>query len=197
MSRSVRTFLIMALGSLLIGTGIAFVVGGDLGADSMTTLEQGISRSLNLDMSLAPLVANALFIVALLAVDRRKVSVDTLLTPFVISLGIKAASLIVHPVSSLPLRVLYLIIGYLIIGLGIGVGAQSETGSNPYDGFVLALSEKMGRDYRVMRWILDILVLLIGILMKGSFGVGTIYAIAVTGVLGNFFIKRLKSIFGN
>lgn len=197
MSRTIRAFLIMALGSFLIGTGIAFVVGGDLGADSMTTLEQGLSRSLHVDMSLTPLIANALFIVALLAVDRRRVSVDTLLTPFVITLGLKAASLIVHPVSSLPLRVICMVVGYLFVGLGIGVGAQSETGSNPYDGFVLALSEKLGRDYRIVRWIIDIIVLLTGILLKGSFGIGTFYAIAVTGVLANFFIKRLKGVFGN
>ena len=197
MSRTIRAFLIMALGSFLIGTGIAFVVGGDLGADSMTTLEQGLSRSLHVDMSLTPLIANALFIVALLAVDRRRVSVDTLLTPFVITLGLKAASLIVHPVSGLPLRVIYMVVGYLFVGLGIGVGAQSETGSNPYDGFVLALSEKLGRDYRIVRWIIDIIVLLTGILLKGSFGIGTFYAIAVTGVLANFFIKRLKGVFGN
>ena len=182
----------MIAGSLIIGAGVAVVIAGDLGSDSMTTLEQGISRFLNIDMSLAPLVANGLFVLALLAVNRRRVSVDTLLCPFLITLGIKAANQLLPQVSGMAMRVVCLVLGYLIIALGIGVGAQSETGSNPYDGFVLALAEKLNMDYRIVRWIVDIAVLLIGVLLGGSFGIGTFYAIAVTGITAKIFIELLK-----
>ncbi|MCR5066529.1 MAG: hypothetical protein K6A14_00525 [Erysipelotrichaceae bacterium] len=192
MSNAVRRYLIMTVGSLLIGVGVAAVIAGDLGSDSMTTLEQGISRALKIDMSLAPLIANGLFILALLAVDRSRVSIDTIICPFQITLGIKLANLIISPAEGMFMRIVCLVAGYLIIALGIGVGAQSKTGSNPYDGFVLALAEKLGWDYRIVRWALDIAVLLIGVLLGGSFGIGTFYAIALTGVLANFFINLLK-----
>ncbi len=192
MNKMVRRYLIMALGSLLIGTGVAFVVSGNLGGDSMTTLEQGISRSFNIEMSLTPLIANALFTVALLLTDRKRVSLDTLICPFLITLGLKLASMFLNPATSLVMRIVQMVVGYLFVALGIGVGAQSETGSNPYDGFVLALSEKLGKDYRIIRWAVDILVLVIGILLKGSFGIGTFYAIATTGIVANFFIRHLS-----
>ncbi len=185
----------MALGSLLIGTGVALVVSGNLGGDSMTTLEQGISRSFDIEMSLTPLIANALFTVALLLTDRKRVSLDTLICPFLITLGLKLASLFIHPATSLVMRIVQMVVGYLFVALGIGVGAQSETGSNPYDGFVLALAERLNMDYRVVRWIVDIAVLLIGVLLGGSFGIGTFYAIAFTGVTAGFFINLLKNIF--
>ena len=191
----VRRYLIMALGSLLIGTGVALVVSGNLGGDSMTTLEQGISRSFAIEMALTPLIANALFTVALLLTDRRRVSLDTLICPFLITLGLKLASLIIHPGESLLGRIVQMVVGYLFVALGIGVGAQSETGSNPYDGFVLALSEKLGKDYRIIRWAVDISVLVVGILLKGSFGIGTFYAIATTGIVADFFIGSLAKMF--
>jgi uncharacterized membrane protein YczE len=185
----------MALGSLLIGTGVALVVSGNLGGDSMTTLEQGISRSFSIEMALTPLIANALFTVALLLTDRRRVSLDTLICPFLITLGLKLASLIIHPGESLLGRIVQMVVGYLFVALGIGVGAQSETGSNPYDGFVLALSEKLGKDYRIIRWAVDISVLVVGIILKGSFGIGTFYAIATTGIVADFFIGLLAKVF--
>ncbi len=191
----VRRYLIMALGSLLIGTGVALVVSGNLGGDSMTTLEQGISRSFSIEMALTPLIANALFTVALLLTDRRRVSLDTLICPFLITLGLKLASLIIHPGESLLGRIVQMVVGYLFVALGIGVGAQSETGSNPYDGFVLALSEKLGKDYRIIRWAVDISVLVVGIILKGSFGIGTFYAIATTGIVADFFIGLLAKVF--
>ena len=191
----VRRYLIMALGSLLIGTGVALVVSGNLAGDSMTTLEQGISRSFAIEMALTPLIANALFTVALLLTDRRRVSLDTLICPFLITLGLKLASLIIHPGESLLGRIVQMVVGYLFVALGIGVGAQSETGSNPYDGFVLALSEKLGKDYRIIRWTVDISVLVVGILLKGSFGIGTFYAIATTGIVADFFIGLLAKVF--
>ena len=192
MSGMTRRYLIMIAGSLIIGAGVAAVIAGDLGSDSMTTLEQGISRFLKIDMSLAPLIANGLFVLALLAVNRSRVSLDTLLCPFLITLGIKAANLMIPQVTGMAMRIVCLVLGYLIIALGIGVGAQSETGSNPYDGFVLALAERLNTDYRVVRWIVDIAVLLIGVLLGGSFGIGTFYAIAVTGITAKFFIELLK-----
>ena len=42
-------------------------------------------------------------------------------------------------------------VGITVVGVGIVIGAQSETGSNPYDGFILALSEKVGKPYRIMK----------------------------------------------
>ena len=185
----------MALGSLLIGTGVAFVVSGNLGGDSMTTLEQGISRSFDIEMALTPLIANALFTIALLLVDRKRVSLDTLICPFLITLGLKLASLVIHPAESLVMRIIQMVVGYLFVALGIGVGAQSETGSNPYDGFVLALCDRLKKDYRIIRWAVDIVVLLVGVLLKGSFGIGTFYAIATTGIVADFFIERLAKLF--
>lgn len=189
-----RNYLIMILSALIIGGGVGFVVYGALGADSMTTFENGLSVSLGMKLSLAALLANTLFIVLLFLMDRSRVSIDTLLCPLFISAGVQLFLMVIPEVSALPMRVLYMLIGMTVVGIGIGIGALSKTGSNPYDGFVMAFAEKIGRSYRIMRPICDSCLLVVGILLKGSWGIGTIIAILFQGAIAQFFISLFRKL---
>lgn len=190
----IRNYLIMIAGSLLIGCGVSLIVFAALGADALTTFEDGLTRLLHISLSVSTLIANLLFITMIFLLDRKRVSIDTLLCPLFISLGVKLFTAIFPNVSAMPLRVIYMLAGLVIISLGVGVGAQSPTGSSPYDGFVLAASIKSGRDYRLVRWTVDIITLLAGILLKGSWGIGTIMSIAFIGIIAKFFIEKLKKL---
>jgi len=190
----IRNYLIMIAGSLLIGCGVSLIVFAALGADALTTFEDGLTRLLHISLSVSTLIANLLFITLIFLLDRKRVSIDTLLCPLFISLGVKLFTAIFPNVSAMPLRVIYMLAGLVIISLGVGVGAQSPTGSSPYDGFVLAASIKSGKDYRLVRWTIDIITLLAGILLKGSWGIGTIMSIAFIGIIAKFFIEHLKKL---
>jgi len=193
-NKTFRSYLIMIISALIIGCGVGFVVYAALGADSMTTFENGLSVSLNIKLSLSALLANLLFLCLLFFADRKRVSIDTLLCPLFISAGVQLFLMVIPAVTAMALRVLYMAVGITVVGVGIGIGAQSETGSNPYDGFILALSEKVGKPYRIMRPICDSILLIAGILMKGSWGIGTIIAILFQGTIAQFFIGLFRKL---
>ena len=83
-------------------------------------------------------------------------------------------------------------IGLVTIGLGIGLGSNCGCGNNTYDGFVLCLSKKINIQYKYVRMVLDAIILVVGIVLKGSFGIGTIVAIVLQGVIAQWFIDNLK-----
>ena len=191
----IRDFLIMVLGAMTIGGGVVFIIYAGLGADAMTTLENGLYVTLNIPLSLSPLLANAFFLVLLFLLDKKRVSIGTVVCPFCITLGIEVFTLFIPEVSSMVLRVVYMFAGIVVVALGIGIGAQSPTGSNPYDGFILAVSDRIHKPYNTMRPCFDAVVLIAGVLLKGSWGIGTVLAITLTGVIGQFFMNLLKKVF--
>ena len=189
---TLKKYVIMIMGALVIGCGVGFVVYAALGSDAMTTFQSGLAATLGISLSAATLAANLIFLVLLFVIDRKRVSIDTALCPLCISAGVWLFSLFIPAVTAMPLRVLYMAVGIIVVGLGIGIGAQTDTGSNPYDGFVLAISEKIGKPYRLMRPVLDVFLLVIGILLKGSLGIGTIAAVLLQGTIAQFFITKLR-----
>lgn len=194
MNKTAKKYLIMLLGSLAIGIGVAFIVYGDIGGDPLTTLEQGLARTFNTTVPITQIFANVVFVAILFLLDRKRVSLDTMLSPLAISFSCSLAMKLLPTVNVMVLRLIYLIMGITIAGLGIGIGAQSESGSNPYDGVVLSLSERFNIKYSLLRTVFDLLVLIIGILLSGSWGIGTIISLACQGYIAGFFIKTLKKI---
>ena len=189
MKKLVRDYLIMIIGAIVIGIGVAFIVSANVGGDAMTTFEQGLTQTFHISLPIAMIIANGIFVVLLLVFAKENISIDTVLSPLFISAGSKVGLLFMPNLDDMIIRYVFFLIGLFIAGIGIAIGAQSATGSNPYDGFVLALSKKINKSYSIVRPVLDAGLLVIGILLKGTFGVGTFIAIFCMGPVANFFIK--------
>ena len=194
MKKLVRDYLIMIIGAIVIGIGVAFIVSANVGGDAMTTFEQGLTQTFHISLPIAMIIANGIFVVLLLVFAKENISIDTVLSPLFISAGSKVGLLFMPSLDDMIIRYVFFFIGLCIAGVGIAIGAKSETGSNPYDGFVLALSKKINKSYSIVRPVLDAGLLVIGILLKGTFGVGTFIAIFCMGPVANFFIKMFAKI---
>lgn len=188
----IKRLFVMIISGIVIGLGIAFFVKAELGADSMTTFEQGLSITLNIDLALCSIIANGLFAILTLLISAKELTIPTLIYPLFISLGIKLTNMFLPNISNDQLRIVYMFIGLVTIGLGIGLGSNCGCGNNPYDGFVLCLSKKINIQYKYVRMVLDAVILVVGIVLKGSFGIGTIVAIVLQGVIAQWFIDNLK-----
>lgn len=189
-----KRYIIMLLGAFTIGIGVVPVISANLGADALSTLEQALTVTFPISLPVAQIIVNASFIILLLVFAREKVGLDTCLCPLAIAFGSTVALNLLSFIFTGLNPYILLPLGMVIIGLGIGIGSMSETGSNPYDGFVLYLAEKSKISYSILRSACDLLMLAIGILLKGTFGIGTIIAICLQGVIANFFVKILKNV---
>ena len=189
MKKLVRDYLIMIIGAIVIGIGVSFIVSANVGGDAMTTFEQGLTLTFHISLPIAMIIANGIFVVLLLVFAKENISIDTVLSPLFISVGSKIGLLFVPTIEGMVIRYVFFLIGLFIAGIGIAIGAQSATGSNPYDGFVLALSKKTNKSFSVVRPVMDAGLLIIGVLLKGTFGVGTFIAIFCMGPVADFFIK--------
>jgi len=79
-----------------------------------------------------------------------------------------------------PIGLAQFIVGLLIIALATGAYITARFGAGPRDMFMLGLSQKLGFTVRRTRTLIEITVLLCGILLGGSVGLGTVlFAVAI------------------
>lgn len=72
------------------------------------------------------------------------------------------------------------VIGVALLGLASGAYITARFGAGPRDSFLLGLSRRFAVSIRRMRTIIELIVLAIGILLGGSFGLGTLlFAFAI------------------
>lgn len=193
MSKSyLRRVLIMIASGLVIGLGIHLAVSANVGTDPMTTFQVGLSKTLKLDLALCSFMANVLFTVLSFIVDKKSVSIIDLFYPFIISVGIKLTSWIALPVNLMVYRYIYLLLALVVVGLGIGLGVNSQISKSPYDGFSVIVSEKTNKQFKLVRLVIDIIMLIMGVALRGNFGTGTFISMLLQGTIAQFFIDNLK-----
>ena len=77
--------------------------------------------------------------------------------------------------QDLPVAVALTVIGTALVGLGSGIYIGSGNGPGPRDGLMTGFHRLTGRPIWIVRTIIEIVVGIIGILLGGTFGFGTIW----------------------
>lgn len=87
---------------------------------------------------------------------------------------------VVHTPDNLFMSLLYLLAGIVIIGLGTAIFLLAETGFGPRDALMLGLHKKTGKSIAKVRTGIEVSVVILGVLLGGSLGIGTlIYSFTV------------------
>lgn len=76
--------------------------------------------------------------------------------------------------QTLPLRILMLLTGILVAGLGTALYVSASLGSGPRDGMMIGISRKLGLPTGVVKNGIDITVTLSGWALGGPLGLGTV-----------------------
>lgn len=143
-------------------------------------------------------VALLLIIFILLAVDRTYIKIGTLLCMIFGGPIIDFFSLILNPiignVSALPIRIIILALGCVILAFGMTIVIKSDAGTGPNDLVAVVVSDKTKKKFSIMRIIVDSLFVIVGWLLGGTFGIGTLICAALVGPVAGFFMPFSEKI---
>ena len=202
MKRSAKEILvrtgILLLGLCVAHLGVTLFLLSDLGSDPFNVLVQGIFRSLA-SLTHWPFlthgrvhVAVSLLIVAVLAfVDRSYLKLGTALCMIFGGPIIDAfTALLEAPLAgaSLPLRAVMLVAGCVILAYGMTIVIRSDAGTGPNDLVAVVLSDKTKWRFSLTRVGVDGCFLLLGVLLGGKAGVGTLVCMFLVGPVAGFFL---------
>jgi uncharacterized membrane protein YczE len=158
---------------VLFGLGIAIMVMADLGLSPWEVLHQGIAEQTGVPIGTVGIITG-LFVLLLWIPLRERIGLGTVLNVILIGLVIDA-TLFVFDYGGEPLwiRTTMMLIGVLLIGIGSGFYIGAGLGPGPRDGLMTGLARR-GYPIGRVRVVLEITVLVLGWLLGGTVGVGTV-----------------------
>ncbi|MBK8447748.1 MAG: hypothetical protein IPL41_13990 [Micropruina sp.] len=182
-----RRLVQLLAGLALFGFSIALMVRGALGLAPWDVLHSGMVRWLPLTLGQAIVLASFVVLLLWLPLGERP-GIGTLANAVVIGL-VTDASLNVLPVLDgwLP-RVSLLVAGVALNGLAGAVYIGAQLGRGPRDGLMTGLARRTGRSLRLVRTLLEVVVLAAGLALGGVAGVGTVLFALAIGPLTQFFL---------
>lgn len=183
-----RRMVQLNLGLVLFGLGIALMLQSGLGLPPWDVLHQGLTEQFGLTVGIWSIIVSFLVLVLWLPL-RERYGIGTVLNAIIIGVVIDLGVLFIPAPPNVWLDAVMLTAGIVLIGLASGMYIGANLGPGPRDGLMTAIARR-GLSIRVTRWGLEIVVLITGILLGGTFGVGTIAFALLIGPIVQFFLPR-------
>lgn len=183
-----RRLVQLVAGLVLFGIGIGMMLQSGLGLPPWDVLHQGLAEELGLTVGIWSILVSFVVLLAWLPL-RERYGAGTVLNAVIIGVLIDVATSVIPEPESLFWDVVMLSGGILLIGLASGMYIGANLGPGPRDGLMTAVARR-GPSIRATRWALEIAALLVGILLGGTFGPGTIAFALLMGPIVQFFLPR-------
>lgn len=186
-----RNLIQLALGLVLYGLSIALMLSAGLGVDSWDVFHQGLAG--HLDLSFGWVVSGvSLVVLAGWIPLRQRPGLGTVANALIVGLVADAALAVMPHPRWLPWQLVLLVAGIGTNGLATGLYIGAGLGPGPRDGLMTGLSTRTGGSIRLVRTVIELVVLAAGWALGGPIGFGTIlYAVAI-GPLSQIAIARLS-----
>lgn len=188
-------FVALFFGLILFSAAIVAMLESGLGLPPWDVLHQGIAEHSPLTLGTAGIVAGVVILVVAWAIGAPP-GFGTVANTIVIGAGIDIMAAL-EPVRALSEAGLAARIGLVGTGIALfGVGSAfyigAGLGAGPRDSLMLAITRRTGRRIGLVRGGLEVTVLIVGLLLGGTAGLGTLALALLVGpsVEGSFWLVR-------
>ena len=181
----------LLFGLVLFGFGLALMVIADLGLAPWDVLHQGISDRTGIPIGTVVIIVGVLLLVAWIPL-KEKIGIGTIANAIVIGVVLDL-SLLVLPerLTAWPQQWAALLVGVVLVGIGSGYYIGAGLGPGPSDGLMTGLA-RMGYPIFAVRAAIELSALVVGWILGGTVGVGTVIFALAMGPLVHFFMEKLS-----
>lgn len=185
--RLTRRFVQLFGGLALFGFSIGLMVRGGIGLAPWDVLHSGLTHWLPLTIGQVLVLASFLVLLAWIPLGERP-GIGTLANAIVIGLAADASLAVLPPVAGLPAQIALMLAGVVLNGAASAIYIGAQLGRGPRDGLMTGLARRTGRSLRLVRTLLEVIVLAVGIALGGALGVGTVVFAVAIGPLTQLFL---------
>jgi uncharacterized membrane protein YczE len=179
------------LGLVAFGISMAMVVRSELGNIPWDVLHQGVAGRTGLSFGTVAVIVSFLVLIVWIPLRERP------------GFGTISNAVILGPIADLTLRVIpeslplaaritLFVVGVLLNALATGAYIGARFGPGPRDGLMTGLVTQTGATVRLVRTGIEVVVVLLGWLLGGTFGVGTVVFALAIGPLVHIAMPRFE-----
>ncbi|MBO1307584.1 YitT family protein [Enterococcus sp. 669A] len=191
----VKQFTLALVGTFIAAVGIRLIVVSGLGADAISTLVLGLMQHIPFRFGTLSLLFNAIVLVIIFFYDRRMIGIGSVINGFGVGIClnlIEAAGLL-HTIPQV-LEYPSILAGTIIFGIGTGIYLLANAGSAAYESLMIILQRVLKVSVKTARIILDGSFFLVGYLLGGTVGLGTIIVLVLMGPSLEFTLNHFPKL---
>ncbi|MFV0556180.1 MAG: YczE/YyaS/YitT family protein, partial [Lactovum sp.] len=183
------------IGIILAALGIQLIISSYIGVDSISTLILGLMNFTPFSFGTWSQIISFTLLLITFFVHKEKIGIASLIYVFLLGGTLNIISPLFINIKftffSFPLCLL----GFILYGIGIALYLSVNLGAGPIEGIMYIFIKITKLPIYKARIILDILFNLIGYILGGPIGIGTLFGIFCVGYLIDFFIKQFELLF--
>jgi uncharacterized membrane protein YczE len=163
----------LIVGLIVFGVGIALMAEAGMGLGPWEAFHQGIALLTGLELGTVSILLGIPILLAWYPLGERP-GIGTVINILLIGTATNVALGILPPFTGQPQQLLAMLAGVVTIAIGSGLYLASDLGPGPRDGLMTGLHFRFGWSIRRSRTVVEISVLILGFLMGGTVGLGTV-----------------------
>jgi uncharacterized membrane protein YczE len=181
-----RRLIQLFTGLVLYGVSDSMLLLAGLGVDPWDVLHQGLARRTGVPTGTWAIIVGAAVLLLWIPL-RQRPGLGTLCNVVLIGAVIDGVLATVTPPHSLAVRAAVMVSGVALNGVATGLYIGAGLGPGPRDGLMTGYAAR-GHSLRLVRTCIEVTVLLVGWLLGGTVGVGTLLYAACIGPLAHVFV---------
>lgn len=186
-----RRLVQLVVGLVAYGVGIGLMVRAGIGVPPWDVLAQGITRQTDIPFGLVVNLVGALVLLLWIPL-RQKPGVGTLLNVLLIGPSAELGLWLV-PQQTVPWQQAVVFAGGLVlVALASGLYLGARLGPGPRDGLMTGLHARAGWPIWVARTGIEVTVLIVGFVLGGQVGIGTLAFALLIGPMVNLTLPLLR-----
>lgn len=181
----------LIVGLVTYGLAIGLMLRAGIGVAPWDVLAQGITRQTGLPFGLVVNLVGALVLLLWIPL-RQRPGAGTVLNVLLIGPSAHLGLLLIPQQTQPVLQALVFAAGLVLVALATGLYVGARLGPGPRDGLMTGLHARTGRPIWVVRTGIEVTVLIVGFLLGGQVGIGTLAFALLVGPLVNVTLPLLR-----
>lgn len=182
----------LLIGLFLYGLGIAMMIRGNIGISPWDVLSVGIANHVPLDFGTI-IVLTSVVVLLLWIPLRQRPGLGTLLNALLVGPFANLGLALVPPMPNVWAGAAMFLGGLLVLALATAIYISAAFGPGPRDGLMTGLVKATGWKIWIVRTLIEGSVLLVGFLLGGPVGVGTVVFVFGVGPLIGWMLPAAQA----
>lgn len=190
-----KKIVVIVIGSMIAAYGITLALYAGFGGATLAVLWQGLSETFHMSIGMASFMVALGMILFVVIYDRSQIHIGTVLYQIVYSACVDLFANCHIYSRYVWVNFLITLLGVILFAVGTGLYASASLGRGSYEAVTFALAEKNNWQVKIVRMILDIVMVVVGVLLGGKFGICTIVTVIISGPVIQLVNVRAKQLF--
>lgn len=183
------------IGLIVMSLGITMIIkGNSLGVNAWDVLHIALYKTIGLSIGSWTIITGFVIVTFTSIMYRSFPKIGTWVNMLLIGSFVDFFYWILPDTDIFWIQIIYFLMGIFVSSFGTGMYISPNLGSGPRDGLMLWIVEKFGGSIKIARMSIEFIVAIIGWLLGGPLGIGTIIIAIFSGYIVQFSLPYCQKL---